>query len=399
MNNNKNTIKQGTAINHGALIYCAVLVLQLLTPSVLAEEGGQRSWYIGGGLGITELDPDTDNTGYTVTDEKDSGFKLFAGYDYSERLSVEAFYTDLGSAEIGGHVIKPDGEIDYSTLGASALWYVWRNKNATGDNLRKGLQAYVHGGLSFLDNSSSVDYSQDNSFQIQYGAGIEYGMKDGLALRAAVDLYDKDAGMVYIGILKRFGGKTTSEAVITQQPEPVVVDEVVQTQQVIIPAVAITYDMDSDGDGVVDKDDRCADSPDDIRVDEEGCSIISLQMAGVNFEPQSYELTEASKKILDEAVITINASPELQSIEVQAHTDSRGSEKYNLKLSENRAESVRSYLVSQGVAESRLVAKGYGETKPIADNDSEEGRAKNRRVELKVVDDKKPGVITVDGKE
>ena len=214
-----------------------------------AEEQADRSWYIGGGLGITELDPDTNNTGYSVTDERDSGFKLFAGYDYSERLTVEAFYVDMGSAAIGDHVIKPDGQIDYSTLGASALWYFWRNKEATGESLRKGLQAYVHGGLSFLNNDASVDYSQDNSFQVQYGAGLEYGMNNNLSFRAGIDLYDKDAGMVFVGILKRFGKASTGferqDSVIEKQVEPTV-EEVVQTQQVIIPAVAITYDPDSD---------------------------------------------------------------------------------------------------------------------------------------------------------
>ena len=81
----------------------------------------------------------------------------------------------------------------------------------------------------------------------------------------------------------------------------------------------------------------------------------------------------------------INVSPELQKIEVQAHTDYKGSGEANLKLSEQRALSVKNYLVSQGVSEKRLIAKGYGESQPIADNKTEEGRAKNRRVELKVI--------------
>jgi outer membrane protein OmpA-like peptidoglycan-associated protein len=72
-------------------------------------------------------------------------------------------------------------------------------------------------------------------------------------------------------------------------------------------------------------------------------------------------------------------------VEIEGHTDASGSEAHNLKLSQQRAESVRDYLVSKGVEASRLVAKGYGESQPIADNDSPEGMAKNRRVELKKV--------------
>lgn len=89
---------------------------------------------------------------------------------------------------------------------------------------------------------------------------------------------------------------------------------------------------------------------------------------------------------MDFPAFTISASPELQ-IEVQAHTDYKGSGKLNLQLFEQRALSVKAYLVSKGVNENQLTAKGYGESQPIADNKTEEGRAKNRRVELKLVKD------------
>jgi OmpA-OmpF porin, OOP family len=112
-----------------------------------------------------------------------------------------------------------------------------------------------------------------------------------------------------------------------------------------------------------------------------------LNFDGVYFEPKSYELTDESKAHLDEVVITINISPEFQKIEVSAHTDYKGSGESNQVLSEKRAASVKDYLVSRGVNEKRLIAKGYGESQPIASNRTEEGRAKNRRVELKVMKD------------
>jgi OOP family OmpA-OmpF porin len=70
-------------------------------------------------------------------------------------------------------------------------------------------------------------------------------------------------------------------------------------------------------------------------------------------------------------------------VEIGGHADSRGSDEHNMKLSQARAESVRDYLISQGVPAEQLTAMGYGETMPIGDNNTEEGRAKNRRVELK----------------
>ena len=71
-------------------------------------------------------------------------------------------------------------------------------------------------------------------------------------------------------------------------------------------------------------------------------------------------------------------------IEIRGHTDSKGSDSYNLRLSENRAKAVFEYLISKGISEKRLQYKGYGKTMPIDTNDTEEGRANNRRVEFKI---------------
>ena len=71
-------------------------------------------------------------------------------------------------------------------------------------------------------------------------------------------------------------------------------------------------------------------------------------------------------------------------IEMSAHTDARGSDEYNYKLSDNRAASVRTYIISQGIAETRIVSKGYGETKPVDTNETDEGRQMNRRVEFTI---------------
>jgi OOP family OmpA-OmpF porin len=72
-------------------------------------------------------------------------------------------------------------------------------------------------------------------------------------------------------------------------------------------------------------------------------------------------------------------------IEISAHTDSKGADEYNFELSQKRAENVVSYLISKGIDRSRLTAKGYGETVPVSDNETEEGRAENRRVEMRII--------------
>ncbi|MEZ5066160.1 MAG: OmpA family protein [bacterium] len=146
--------------------------------------------------------------------------------------------------------------------------------------------------------------------------------------------------------------------------------------------------VDSDGDGVFDGIDQCANTPKGTEVDERGCPMLfkdersALTLEGVNFETNSDVLTGGSMEILDGVAESLKAWPEVR-VEVGGHTDSQGNDSYNLKLSEKRAQSVMRYLISRGVGAGQLEAKGYGETAPVADNGTSDGRAKNRRVELK----------------
>ena len=107
-------------------------------------------------------------------------------------------------------------------------------------------------------------------------------------------------------------------------------------------------------------------------------------LVGVNFEFNSAQLTAQSYPILFYAVQNLNDNPDIK-VEIQGHTDNIGSNEYNMKLSQRRAETVRDYLVSKGIDPSRLTVKGYGETMPIADNNTPEGRALNRRIEFKIL--------------
>jgi len=142
--------------------------------------------------------------------------------------------------------------------------------------------------------------------------------------------------------------------------------------------------MDSDGDGVPDSADRCPDTPRGTVVDEKGCPTEPVVLKGVEFQTASATLTEGSRPILDGVAQDLVIHPLVQ-VELQGHTDSQGADAYNLDLSQRRAESVRDYLISKGVSGTRLVAKGYGETQPIADNKTAAGRAQNRRVVMKVI--------------
>jgi OOP family OmpA-OmpF porin len=147
---------------------------------------------------------------------------------------------------------------------------------------------------------------------------------------------------------------------------------------------AVGCELDTDGDGVVDSKDKCPDTPKGDRVDIDGCSIKEeIRLPGVVFETNSAELRPESFPILETAVATLKKNPDLR-IEVAGHTDSQGSDAYNLALSERRAATVMRYLQDAGVANA-LTSRGYGERSPIADNTSEEGRLRNRRVVLRVL--------------
>ncbi len=154
------------------------------------------------------------------------------------------------------------------------------------------------------------------------------------------------------------------------------------------PGTADGCPPDRDGDGIVDANDACPDVPAPGTAD--GCPpkaaepvVVDrkLTLEGVNFDNDSSNLRPESLTILDKAVETLKAWGDVK-VEVAGHTDSVSSDAYNLDLSQRRAETVRAYLIDKGVAADRLSAKGYGESQPVADNKTEEGRFKNRRVEL-----------------
>jgi len=152
--------------------------------------------------------------------------------------------------------------------------------------------------------------------------------------------------------------------------------------------------LDSDGDGVYDGLDKCPNTPEGIAVGSDGCPLAAplfveeqkeLVLEGVFFKLNSAELTLNSTEVLRQVADSLLAWPDVR-MEIGGHTDSSGREQYNVELSYRRAASVRDYLISQGVPAGRLVVQGYGESDPIADNNTAEGRAKNRRVGLTRLD-------------
>ncbi|WP_148254076.1 OmpA family protein [Aidingimonas lacisalsi] len=138
--------------------------------------------------------------------------------------------------------------------------------------------------------------------------------------------------------------------------------------------------LDSDGDGVPDFKDQCPNTPAGEEVNALGCPD-SVVLRDVNFEFDSARLTSQAESILDEVAERLVANDGVR-VSIEGHTDAVGSAQYNMDLSQRRAESVMTYLESEGVAANRMRAQGFGEEQPIASNETDAGRAENRRVEL-----------------
>ena len=157
-------------------------------------------------------------------------------------------------------------------------------------------------------------------------------------------------------------------------------------------------DYDNDKDGIPDPDDKCPLEAEVINgvEDDDGCpdegeSKVRLTetkieiLEKVYFDTNKATIKPESFNLLRQVGATLRANTQILEVRVEGHTDSRGSDDYNLKLSQERAGAVRDFLIEYGIAADRLTSVGHGETKPVADNDTSSGRDRNRRVEFNIV--------------
>lgn len=151
---------------------------------------------------------------------------------------------------------------------------------------------------------------------------------------------------------------------------------------------------DSDGDGIDDPQDACPDEAGKPNADpkENGCPVVHITKGEikindkVQFDTGKATIKDASGPLLDQIAQVMKDHPEIKKIEVQGHTDDQGKKYFNQQLSAARAQAVMKALQERGVDETRMTSKGYGQEAPIADNATDEGRTKNRRVQFKILE-------------
>lgn len=293
-------------------------------------------------------------------------------------------------------------------LGAEGVFdYVYSDSKPSDDD-RKTYSYRLDGLYHFIPDSEFVPYiaagigaitlnressGSNTSGSVNYGAGLKTFITESLTIRGEVrhiyDLVDSHNNVAYtIGLTYFFGAKEKKTAparvVSAEAPAPVAIAAPVEIPETApIPVSAALPPQDSDGDGVYDDADKCPDTPRDVLVDDQGCPVTSKDTVSIELQVE-FEFDKARiKNIYNDHLRKVSdflkQYPETTAV-IEGHTCSIGTEKYNLDLSRRRAESVVKHLINSGVESSRLKTMAYGESKPIADNKTKQGRKRNRRV-------------------
>ncbi len=384
---------------HKSLFRLTCLVLAVfLAPTVY---GQNSDWTMT--LAAVYTDDDSDRK----LDDSVAGAQFSIGRAITEHTSVEAL---LGYSDINGFPGQQHLE-----LSANALFFADRDAN---------FAPFLLAGVGYLGTSTD-NAGDENRPTATLGVGFKWTLgNSSVSIRAehrARLAYEEDDNLTdritSIGLQYSFGARTS----VVSDPPPVldsdgdgVVDgtdacpntaagvpvdalgcprdgdqDGVADHQDKCPNTTAGAEVDSNGcerdddaDGVFNRLDRCPNSPAGVRVDIYGCEIKDvIALSGVNFQTNSDRLLLGAAHVLSDAAATLKMHADLR-VEVAGHTDSVGNAAANESLSVRRAITVRDFLIAAGVNAANLTVRGYGESRPVADNASLNGRTANRRVEL-----------------
>ncbi len=367
----------------GALsaISCALLASQAAQAAdepFVNPDWANHAWYVGGSIGASKAKIDQQRIEAALTangssmtafnkDEKDGpAFKLFVGKQLNRYLALEAGYVDLrkfsfdstttdgsfnGQAGFRGVNLDLVGQIPlterFSVLGRIGADYMRTSTHFTGTRL----------------NAVTAPNASEKKSGLNAGLGVEYKLSEALAMRAEVErhrVHDGignrgDVDMLSFGLVYKLGRPAAAPVVYTPPPAAAPVAEAPAPAPMPAPAPAPV--------------------PTSEKVSFAAEALFDFDKSVVKPE---------GKAALDDLLVKLQGMNTEVMVTV-GHTDSVGSDAYNQKLSQRRADAVKAYIVSKGIDASRVYTEGKGESQPIADNKTAEGRAKNRRVTVEVV--------------
>lgn len=334
--------------------------------------------YIGAGIGQSRATIDEDRiraslaaNGATVnsftTDEREAGYKLFIGKQLNRYLAVEAGYFDLGtfgfSATTSGNGAL-NGEAGFRGINLDLVGQLPLSERLSllariGANYAKTSTHFSGNRLAAVTNPNA----SERKANAKVGLGAEYKFTEALAGRAEIERYRLndaignrgDVDLVSFSLVYKLGRPAARPVVASVVPEPVAAAPVIEPAPAPAPA------------------------PAPVPVSEKVTFA-----AEALFDFDKAVLKPDGKQALDALASKVQGM-ETEVMIAVGHTDSIGSDAYNQKLSLSRAEAVKAYIVSKGLTASRVYTEGKGETQPVADNATAEGRAKNRRVAVEVV--------------
>ncbi|MDQ7014786.1 MAG: OmpA family protein, partial [Gammaproteobacteria bacterium] len=385
------------------------LALSAGQKTLVADEA-TSPWSVSGLVGASILSPQENGSGLTVSNKQSAGFSLSLDYLWREKFLFSGFYLDAGAAEVtGGPGVL--GDLGYQYYGGSLSWLPFSARNVISPYLKGGVHTTQH---SVTD--PRIKFDQNLQLNAHVGLGAEWKFSNDWRLLVDMTSYGKDAFVASAGLRYQLFNPSKPQPEIKPQPEPK-------------PQVKIIPPTDSDDDGVYNSVDLCADTPIGLAVDDDGCQIrkttavqsreslpdgdgdgildkqdccpntalgksvdgdgcalieIDLSRSAVPFEFASAELSEVGEKIWSKIAAQIQQFPNVV-VELSGHTDSKGTDEFNQRLSLKRSQSVQRFLMAHGVHADQLRIKAYGESAPIASNDLDEGRSQNRRVEAHLV--------------
>ena len=362
----------------GALA-CAMLSIQVAhaEDTFINPEWANSAWYIGAGIGRSRGSIDQDRlarslsaNGATVTafstDERDTGYKLFVGKQLNRYLALELGYFDLGkfsfnSTTSGNGVFNGEAGFRGANLDLLAQLPLSERLSLLGRVGANYAKASTHFSGNRL-NAVTGPNPSERKLNAKAGLGLEYKLSEALALRGEVERYRVndavgnrgDVDLLSVSLVYKLGRPARSAPVYTPPP----------AAEPAPPPVA-------------------APTPPPPKAPEPTSEKVSFA-AETLFDFDKSAVKPAGKAALDDLLLKLQGM-NTEVVVTVGHTDSVGSNEYNQKLSLRRAEAVKAYLVSKGLETSRVYTEGKGETQPLADNATAEGRAKNRRVTVEVV--------------